>query len=90
MIESKHPLIKPAYEQLGVAKVQALKYHVGNIRRELVKKLPITNEYKIVKMVNDAFTKQTAIPKSMAKEKLQRIYDTLGISRTAKASDLAN
>lgn len=90
MIESKHPLIKRAYEQLGVAKVQALKYHVGNIRRELVKKLPITNEYKIVKLVNDAFTKQTAIPKSTAKEKLQRIYDTLGISRTAKASDLAN
>ena len=29
----KHPLIKRAYEQLGVAKVQALKYHVGNIRR---------------------------------------------------------
>ena len=45
---------------------------------------------KIVKLVNDAFTKQTAIPKSTAKEKLQRIYDTLGISRTAKASDLAN
>lgn len=90
MIESKHPLIKPAYEQLGVAKVQALKYHVGNIKRELVKKLPITNEYKIVKLVNDAFTKQTAIPKSTTKEKLQRIYDTLGISRTAKASDLAN
>ena len=90
MIESKHPLVKRAYEQLGVATVQALKYHVGNIKRELVKKLPLTNEYKIVKMVNDAFTKQTATPKSTAKEKLQRIYDTLGISRTAKASDLAN
>ena len=90
MIESRHPLVKQAYEQLGVAKVQALKYHVGNIKRELVKKLPLTNEYKIVKMVNDAFTKQTATPKSTAKEKLQRIYDTLGISRTAKASDLAN
>ena len=90
MIESRHPLVKQAYEQLGVAKVQALKYHVGNIKRELVKKLPLTNEYKIVKMVNDAFAKQTAIPKSTAKEKLQRIYDTLGISRTAKASDLAN
>ena len=69
---------------------KAVKYHVGNIRRELVKELPITNEYKIVKMVNDAFAKQTATPKSIAKEKLQRIYDTLGISRTAKASDLAN
>lgn len=90
MIESKHPLVKRAYEQLGVAKVQALKYHVGNIKRELVKKLPLTNEYKIVKMVNDAFAKQTPIAKSKVKDRLQGIYDTLGISRTAKASDLAN
>lgn len=90
MIERRHPLVKQAYEQLGVAKVQALKYHVGNIRRELVKKLPVTNEYKMVKMINDTIPKQTAIPKSKVKETLQGIYDTLGLARTAKAADLAN
>ena len=88
MIESKHPLIKPAYEQLGVAKVQALKYHVGNIRRELTKQVRLPSEYKIVKMINDAFQKQTPIAKNKAKERLQEIYDTLGLQRKAKATDL--
>ena len=37
-IAVKYPLVKQAYEELGAAKVQALKYHVGNIRRELTKR----------------------------------------------------
>jgi len=89
VIEHRHPLVKQAYEQLGVARVQALKYHVGNIRRELVKNLPIGDDYKIVKMINAAFQKQTPIPKSKAKERLQEIFDTLGLQRKAKATDLA-
>ena len=72
----------------GTAKVQALKYHVGNIRRELVKGLSIGDDYKIVKMINDAFQKQTPIAKNKAKERLQEIYDTLGLQRKAKATDL--
>ena len=89
VIEQRHPLVKQAYDKLGTAKVQALKYHVGNIRRELVKGLSIGDDYKIVKMINDAFQKQTPIAKNKAKERLQEIYDTLGLQRKAKATDLA-
>ena len=89
VIEQQHPLVKQAYDKLGTAKVQALKYHVGNIRRELVKGLSIGDDYKIVKMINDAFQKQTPIAKNKAKERLQEIYDTLGLQREAKATDLA-
>ena len=89
VIEQRHPLVKQAYDELGTAKVQALKYHVGNIRRELVKGLSIGDDYKIVKMINDAFQKQTPIAKNKAKERLQEIYDTLGLQRKAKATDLA-
>ena len=87
VIELRHPLVKQAYDELGAAKVQALKYHVGNIRRELVKGLSIGDDYKIVRMINDAFQKQT-IAKNKAKERLQEIYDTLGLQRKAKATDL--
>ena len=87
-IAAKYPLVKQAYEKLGVSRVQALKYHVGNIKRELVKNLSVGDEYKIVKMINASLPKQTAIPKSRIKTELQRIYDTLGIKQTAKASDL--
>ena len=74
---------------MGTAKVQALKYHVGNIRRELTKQMRLPSEYKIVKMIDTVFPKQTLIPKSKAKTELQRIYDDLGIRHTAKAADLA-
>ena len=88
-IALKYPLVKQAYDELGTAKVQALKYHVGNIRRELTKQVRLPSEYKIVKMIDTVFPKQMFIPKSKAKSELQRIYDDLGIQQTAKAADLA-
>lgn len=88
-IAAKQPLVKQAYDELGTDKVRALKYHVGNIRRELTKRQPIPAEYKIVKMINTTFQKQTPIAKSKVKELLQGMYDDLGIRQTAKATDLA-
>jgi len=37
-LEKKNPLIKEAYEKLGKDEVKRLKYHQGNIKRELVKR----------------------------------------------------
>ena len=87
-IAVKYPLVKQAYDELGTDKVQALKYHVGNIKRELMKRQPAPTEYKIVKMINTTFAKQTPIAKSKVKELLQGIYNDLGIKQTAKAADL--
>lgn len=87
-IAVKYPLVKQAYEELGTDKVQALKYHVGNIKRELMKRQPAPTEHKIVKMINTTFTKQTPIAKSKVKDLLQDIYNDLGLKHTAKASDL--
>ena len=81
-IAVKYPLVKQAYEELGTAKVQALKYHVGNIRRELTKQWFVPVERKIVKMVNETFAKQASIAKSRVKTELQKIYDSLGIQQT--------
>lgn len=87
-IAVRYPLVKQAYDKLGTTKVQALKYHVGNIKRELIKRLPTPTEHKIVKMINATLTKQTPMTKSEVKATLQRIYDDLEIKQTAKASDL--
>ena len=89
-IAAKYPLVKQAYDNLGTDKVQALKYHVGNIKRELTKRQPVPTEYKIVKMINTTFPKLTSIAKSKVKDRLQGIYDELGIKQTAKATDLNN
>ena len=88
-IERRNPLVKQAYEELGVDKVRELKYNVGNIRRELTKKLSVGVESKIIKMLNETLQKQKPIPKSKIKECLQNIYDDLGIKQTAKATDIA-
>ena len=87
-IAVKYPLVKQAYDELGTDKVQALKYHVSNIKRELMKRQPAPTEYKIVKMINATFAKLTPIAKSKVKAELQRIYDDLGIKQRAKAADL--
>ena len=87
-IAVKYPLVKQAYDELGTDKVQALKYHVSNIKRELRKRQPAPTEYKIVKMINATFAKLTPIAKSKVKAELQRIYDDLGIKQRAKAADL--
>lgn len=87
-IAAKHPLVKQAYDELGTDKVQALKYHTGNIKRELTKRQPLPIEYKIVKMINTTFAKQIPIPKGKVKDRLQGIYDDLGIKQKAKAADL--
>jgi len=88
IIESISPLVKEAYDKLGKEKVEELKYVQTNIRREILKQLDISTEHKIVKMINSCITYGKAITNLAAKEKIQEIYDTLGLKRTAKATDL--
>lgn len=87
-IEERNPLVAEAYEKLGKDKVIEMKYHVSNIRRELVKMLDTPMIYKVVELANRAFPFQEAIPASKVKQRLQQIYDQLNIPRTAKATDL--
>jgi hypothetical protein len=88
VIEKANPLIKEAYDKIGKEKVEELKYVQTNIKRELLKQLDTSNEYKIVKMINSCIAYHTATPNLTVKEKIQEIYNALGIERTAKATDL--
>ena len=88
VIEEKNPLVKEAYNKLGKERVEEMKYHQTNIRRELVKQLDIPTEHKIVQMLNSSIDYYTAIPITTVKDKIQSIYDNLNIERTAKATDL--
>ena len=90
LIESINPLIKEAYEKLGCAEVERLQYNQTNIRRELVKQLDIATENKIVELINDTLPHHKGIPIATVKEKLQGIYNLLGLKRNAKSTDLKN
>lgn len=88
LIEKNKPLVKTAYDILGEPRVKALKYKVTDIRRELVKVSTITETEKIIRLVRQALPYRKAIPRKEIAEALQEIYSTLGIRKTAVATDL--
>ena len=87
-IEIEKPLVKEAYDILGLEKVREMNYHQSNIKRELTKRIHETLDTKIFLMLDDMLERQVAIPKSEIKEILQEIYTELGIKQKAKATDL--
>ena len=86
--EAIYPFIRDAYTKLGDQKVKALKYRVGAIQDALTAMSKVDADLKIVEMADRRFPKQTPIPVKKIKEELQKIYDTVGISRRAKATDM--
>ena len=88
-IECDKPLVREAYEKLGIDKVRELNYHVSNIRRAITAKERANEDVKITKMVNASLPRQQPIPSAKVKKVIQEIYDTLGIPCKAKATDLA-
>ena len=88
LIEKNKPLVKTAYDTLGESRVKALKYKVTDIRRELIKASTITETEKIIRMVKQVLPYRKATPRTDIAKTLQAIYDTLGIHRTAVATDL--
>lgn len=88
LIESKNPLVREAYEKIGADGVREMKYHQSNIRRRLIAESQRNFAVKVVEMLDIALKKQVWIPAAKVKVELQKIYDTLGIKRTAKATDI--
>ena len=88
MIETKNPLVREAYEKIGAAEVRNMKYHQSNIKRRLIAESRKNFAVKVVEMLDLALKKQTWIQSAKVKEKLQKIYDSLGIKKTAKATDI--
>jgi len=87
-IEQEKPLIKQAYDILGVDMVRELKYNVTNIRRHLINCWDITNEAKIVALLKKELKILKPYPTEVIRERLQQIYDVLGVNVSAKASHL--
>jgi len=83
------PLVKEAYDKLGVEEVRKLEYKMALIKQAIIVKSKASDDVKIVKLVNAKIQQQNPVPAKKAKEVLQGIYDELGIESKAKATDLA-
>lgn len=87
-IEVEKPLVKEAYEKLGADKVREMKYHQSNIKREITKREHETLDTKVFLLLDGQLAKQVAIPKTEIKQKLQDIYNELGMNKKANATDI--
>ena len=88
LIEQERPLIKEAYNKLGIERVTQLNFHQGNIKKEIIKIENESNLWKTTKMIMEkiGFLNQIEIVK--AKKYLREIYTELGIRKKAKSTDL--
>lgn len=86
-IASAYPIIKEAFDKLGVEKMQALKFRQKDIQKELIIQDKIRGgDSKIVKLLG--YKTGQWLPTQKIKEDLTNIYSELGITKTPKATDL--
>ena len=73
------------FNQLPLERIKALGYNPTSLKYELKNQISLPN---IVTEVKKVFISGAVYSKAEAKEKLQNIYDDLGLNKTAKATDL--
>lgn len=96
LLEQEKPLVKEAFEVLGVEKVRNMNYNVGNIKRAIISsKVDISIDSKIVQCLQESGVNiGTTKAASEWKLLLQRIYQDLYLKESydkikiAKATDL--
>ena len=97
LIEQEKPLVKEAFEVLGVEKVRSMKYNVSNIKKAMIKSnYDLSADSKIIRCLANAGIKQGITkPVNEWKAVLQDVYNTLELKESynkpkkAKATDLA-
>lgn len=83
-------LVKEAIENLTPAQVKTARYVKKNVKELLIAKNDELNKYtKAIKMIKEEMPYGEFIPVKKVKEMLARIYKTLGINKTAKATDIS-
>lgn len=76
-------------EQITQFKVEGKDYTLETLVQRVENPVRKMNfAVKVVEMLDIALKKQTWIPSAKVKSELQKIYDSLGIKRTAKATDI--
>lgn len=88
LIAQERPLIKEAYQKLGIEKMTELNFNQTNIIRNIIQQSDIPEIEKIKEMILNKIGVFTPIELSNAKVIIADIYSFLGVGKTAKATDL--
>lgn len=88
-ISEIYPLIKEAFEKLGIKKIKALEFVQKDIQNHIsTEKALVDFSSEILSFLNLEIGQ--LVDKAEIKKKLQSIYDILKINKLAKATDLFN
>jgi len=77
------------YTVLGPEKLKALRYNITDLKREY-ERIIGNQEIDISKVVQSEFKVGDRVTKSSIKDRLKKIYDSVGYSKTPKAVDLGD
>lgn len=77
------------YTVLGPEKLKALRYNITDLKREY-ERIIGNQEIDISKVVQSEFKVGDRITKSSIKDRLKKVYDSVGYSKTPKAVDLGD
>ena len=62
------PLVKEAYDKLGVEEVRKLEYKMARIKQAIIVKSKASDDVKIVKLVNAKIQQQNPVPAKKQKK----------------------
>jgi len=85
LIKEEKPLVYEAYHNLGVDRVRELKYHVSNIKAELIKTSDIPQARKIKELILEKIG-YGIHEDALIKRNIQAIYTILDIAKNAKST----
>lgn len=90
-INYRYPFLRDAISKLGWERIASLSYCIKSIKAELIASENGTDAgYKVFRILRNEFTVGEFVSLKDAKKLLQSAYFKVGLSRTAKASDLEN
>jgi len=87
-IKNERPLVVEAFDTLGEERVKELKYHVGNIRAELIKKSCLAKGKQIKEMLSLKITPFKRYRTAYIIDVVKEVFKELEVKRVAKASEL--
>lgn len=90
ILELERPLVKEAYQRLGVAEVRRMKYNLTNIKGKLSLKISDTESVKIQKLLRAQLQMNVPLKVAYISKKISEIYKLLNIQRPAKSTDIIN
>lgn len=86
LLEEVKPLIKQAYDILGIDKIRELKYNCTSIKREIAKELEKIHLDEIKQQIIYKIGYNNQVKISLAKKILQEIYLGLGLNKKVTTS----